>query len=156
MPYGEDTEAVQILGNIKHAPDHRIGSSPIVEPPSTHLNPTGAQPQFLCLILHGDGSNGTILNPTVVLHRVAQYDDSHRSPLEELSAEILGIREFFEIQFVIDNHELPGPLPLRGGRHQTGTENQFQIIAIDLLFRKFPMAATQLRQVFEICHTRCL
>ena len=27
MPYGEDTEAVQILGNIKHAPDHRISSS---------------------------------------------------------------------------------------------------------------------------------
>jgi hypothetical protein len=153
MAYGKDTETTEIVWNVEHPADHRVSRSAVVESSSTHLDPTGAQAQILSLILHGDSGDSTILNPTVVLHGITQHDDSHWGILEELTSKVLGIGEFLEIQLIVDYHKLPGSLALRRGSHQTSPKNQFQVVSIDFLFSKLTVTATQLRQIFEICHT---
>ena len=57
VAYSQDTETVHILRDIKHATNHLIGSRPVVETTTTHLDPAAAQSQVLSLILHRDGSD---------------------------------------------------------------------------------------------------
>ena len=115
MTNGDDTQTVQVVGDIEDAADDGISWCAVVETTSAHLNPTGAQAQLFCLVLHGDGGNGTVLHPTVVLHGIAQHNDGHGGTLKELRAEVLGIGEFLEVEFVVDHHKLPGALALGSG-----------------------------------------
>ena len=112
VTYSKDTETIQVIGNVEHSTNHGICRCPVIKSTTTHLNPTGAQSQFFCLILHGDGGNRSILYPTVILHGITQHDNRHWGPFKKLTAHILGIGEFLEIQFIIDHYELPGSLPL--------------------------------------------
>ena len=123
VTYGKDTQTTQVLRDVEDATNHRVSRRTIIKATSTHLDPTGAQSQFLSLILHGDGSDGTILHPTVVLQGITQDDDGHRRTLQELTAHILRIRQFLDVHLIIDHHELPIALALRGRRHESSTED---------------------------------
>ena len=72
---GEHTQRIHVVGDIKDAADDGISRSAVGQSATAHLNPTGAVAELLSLVLHGDGSDGAILHPTVVLHGVAQYHD---------------------------------------------------------------------------------
>ncbi len=94
---GEDAETREILRDVEDATDDGIGRSTVVEATPTHLDPAGTQSEVLGLILHRDGSNGTVFHPTVVLHRITQHDNGYGSILEKLRTEVLRIGEFLEV-----------------------------------------------------------
>ena len=152
VAYGEDAEAVEVVGDAEDTTDDIIGGGAIVETATTHLNPARTQTKLLGLILHGDGCDRTILDPTVILHRIAQNGNSHRGALKELAAHVLGIAEFLDIHWIIDHHKLPSTLALRRGRHQGCTEYELEVLGVDLLTGELAMAAAHLRQIFEISH----
>ena len=91
MADGDDTEHAEVLRDVENATDDGVGRRAIAQSTSTHLHPAGAQSQLLSLILHAYGSDGAVLYPAVVLHRIAQHDDCQRSTLDELTTQILGI-----------------------------------------------------------------
>ena len=43
VTYGEDTETVHILRDVEDATDHSVGTRPVVQAPTAHLDPTGTQ-----------------------------------------------------------------------------------------------------------------
>ena len=112
MTEGEDAQTVQVLRNIQDTTDHRIGTRTVTQSAAPHLCPARAQAQILSLVLHGDGGNTRILHPAVVLHRIAQYHNSQRSALDELSTQVLGIRQFLDIHLILYHDELPATLSL--------------------------------------------
>ena len=153
VAHGEDAQAGEILGDVEDATDDGVGRGAVVEPAAPHLDPAGAQAQVLCLVLHGDGSDGAVLHPAVVLQGIAQYGNGYGGILEELAAHVLGIGELLEVELVVDDNKLPAALALGGGRHEGGTEDQLQIVGINLLLGKLTVGTALLRQVFETCHT---
>ena len=96
MADGENAETREILRDVEDATDDGICRSTVVEATATHLDPTGTQSEVLGLILHGDGGDGTVFHPTVILQRIAQHDNGYGGILEELRTEILRIGKFLE------------------------------------------------------------
>ena len=152
MADGEDAEAVEVIGDAEYTTDNIVGRGAIVETATAHLYPTRTQAKLFGLILHGNGGYRGIFYPTVVLHGIAQYGYSYRGALKELRAHVLGIAEFLEVHRIVDHNEMPGALTLRRGRHKGCTEYELEMLRIDLLGRELAMAATLLRQIFEISH----
>jgi hypothetical protein len=47
--------------------------------------------------------------------------------------QVFGISQFLDILLVVNHDKLPGTLSFRGGRHQGGTEDEADVIGINLL-----------------------
>ena len=149
----QDAETIEIIRYAQHATDNLVGSGAVGKAATTHLYPARTQTKLFGLILHGDGGDGAIFYPTVVLHGIAKHSDGHRGVFKECTAHALGIGQLLEIHLIIYNHKLPSTLTLRGGRHQGGTEDELEVLGIDLLSRELAVTAAQLRQIFKTCHS---
>ena len=112
MTNGKDAETRHILRNVKHTLNDGISAGAVRQSATTHLYPARAKPQGLSLILHRDGSNSAVFHPTVVLHGVAQHDDSQWRSLQELTTHILRLRQLLQVGLIVDNHKVPGTLTL--------------------------------------------
>ena len=74
---GQDAETVHIIGDGEYTADYLVGCGAVGKAATTHLYPARTQTKLFGLILHGDGGDGAILYPTVVLHGITQHGDSH-------------------------------------------------------------------------------
>ena len=149
---GQDAETIHIVGDAKDTTDNLVGCGAIGKTATTHLYPARTQTKLLGLILHGDGGDRAILYPAVVLHGIAQHGDGYRCVFKKCTAHALGIGQLLEIHLIIYDHELPCALTLRGGRHQGGTEDELEVLGIDLLSRELAVTAALLRQIFKTCN----
>ena len=110
MTKGEDTKHLVGIGDVEDATNDVGGGSGIAETTAADLHPAGGDTEGMSLILHGDGSDGTILDPAVVLSGVAQNDHGEGGLGQHRGALLFGIGKFFKVALVINDDKVPGTL----------------------------------------------
>ncbi len=107
MTKGDDAKYIVGLGDVQDATHDIGGEGGIAETAAAYLHPTRGDAKVMRLILHGDGGDGTVLDPAVVMGGVAQDHHGESGMSQHRGTLLFGIGKFFKVALVINDDEMP-------------------------------------------------